>query len=215
MKKFVAILMVLGLASVVSGAIVPQGNISASAPSSWWEAAGVTTTIDGTGLTGNLHDHGDWDDLWGTGDTTGGEFASVNGINEGAASQGYAYYTFTQSYNIDSLDIWNSWTSTATRSVYIEASNAASPSGTGDWITIYDGDLTTVAGSADYAPSDQIDITDMNARHVAISIHNSYYTPSQLYAFLAEVQFVLVPEPVTLAVLTLGAGLALLRKRRR
>ena len=85
----------------------------------------------------------------------------------------------------------------AAKEVYIEASNEVSPSLPSDWTEMYWGDLaqgpasdgTEDGNTWPHEMTDSFYAEEFSARHVAISIMNSYYGTGNIYAFLSEVQF--------------------------
>lgn len=227
-KTLTVIAALLILAAGASGAIIDPGSISAVASSSWWQGpAAVTASYDGTGMVsateheGIDYGEGTYSSMW----LLGGNPRSTppNGIHGGVECMGYAQYSFDASYALDDLNIFNIGGTAyglSARDVHIQYSNVVSPTVNGDWSDIFSGTLVQgpegAGGTSAHGVTDVLDAGDVNARHVAISILNSYYNypPGMVYGGISEVQFVLVPEPVTVVVLALGAGLALLRKRR-
>ena len=230
MKSLTVIAALLVLAAGASGAIVPIGSISAVASSSWWEGPCVVeSSYDGSGMISATEHEGIWypsgnyGDMW----LIGGNPTSnpPDGIYGGASCMGYAHYSFDASYWLDEILIWNiggASNALSAATVYIELSDVVSPSSAADWTEVFSGVLTqgppTDGETGPHGTTDVLDAGDLYARHVAVSMINSWYNYPPLgtvYGGISEIQFVLVPEPVTLAVLALGGCLALLRRRRR
>ena len=231
MKTFAVIASLLIFVASASGAIVIPD--SATAIAEFWQNGPVLHTYDQVDIVAQQHigivydgtigapTFGSFDRMTGW----GGAMATtpLNGTNEGNTCRDNYIYTFNNPVALDDLIIWNpggaSWIAgKSLQDVYIEYSTVAAPTTTADWVTVYDGALTLGPTIGDYVYYDPTDVIDMGnvsgIRHVAISAMNSYYNAASTYGMIAEVQFVLVPEPVTVVVLALGAGLALLRRRR-
>ena len=180
--------------------IVDPANITAQASSQWWEAGAVNALYDGTGMTGDQHvgisySGGTYPAMWGVGNNP--VVSSTMGINDGADMMGYAIFSFDQSYPLDEITVWNvggEWSALGSKDARFETSTSENPSTPADWTTIWDGSLargpSTDGSMGFHGPTNVLDANGVSARHVAVSIRNSYYDIGTVYAFLSEVQFV-------------------------
>ena len=209
--KITVVLLAAGLfAAGTSAAIIDPENIWGIASGDWWQGPAILSNFyDGTGMDGDQHigvsyPDGGYATAWGIGGNPRAE--SVQGINDGYEMMGWAILSFDQSYPLERINIWNVGGASyalGAKEVYIEASNEVDPSEKGDWTEIYYGDLAQ--GPASQRPTALHDKTDsfyaeeFSARHVAISIMNSYYGTGMVYAFLSEVQFEIAGSSVDFA----------------
>ena len=202
--KITAVLLIVGLfAASTSAVIIDPANITGIASSEWWQSGAVNVLYDGTGMVGNTNKHtgisysGEtYKTMWGVGDYP--VVDSIQGINNGNQMMSYAILSFDKSYPLHRINIWNVGSEAfglGSKEVNIEASDEISPSLSSDWTEIYHGHLaqgpasdgTEDGKTSPYEVTDSIDGEAFLARHVAISLMNSYYGVGNVYAFLSEV----------------------------
>ena len=229
-SRVLTALFAVGLfAAGTSADIIDPANITSIASSEWSQGpATVAHLTDGVANGAKVGDQhkgiwypaGGYAQMWMVGGNP--RVDAVQGINDGGGQlMGWAILSFDQSYPLETINVWNvggASHSLSSKNVRFEVSDAESPSSASDWTTVFDGDLAKgpegETSTALHDITDSIDAGGASARHVAIGIRNSAYATGMVYAGLSEVEFVVVPEPASLALLGLG-GLALLRRRRQ
>ena len=220
MKKLVTILVILGMAGVASGAVVNPATIAANANKVFGDGFydpdyEAINAANGRGMSGGLHSATEYDGWLGqpmTGTPAHGGLVS--------ATLGWIVFDLGEAYDISELKVWNVSGTGASgyglRNVVVQHSLTGSTSETGDWTTAFTGEMTKGPNASDTEPypyTQIIDMGDASMRYVGITV-NSNWNGSTSYTGLNEVQFEIVPEPMTLAVLALASGLVLLRRRR-
>ena len=182
------------------GRIPPNKILVSAVGSEWYEFGSVNVVYDGSGLTDGLHD-ADMANSWGA-----GAYPSVtpdNGINEGNNCMNYAQFSFDQAYLLDGLNIWSlgDWMGgggayrMGPKNVLIEYSMVDDPSTPADWTDWYSGTFDEQAGTPTPWPMTQtLDLTDITAKHIAISLLDSWLPDINSYVGLSEIQFLLVPD---------------------
>ena len=223
-------LLAVGLfAAGTSASIIDPANITASASSAWWQGpTSAAALVNGAATGAKVGDQhvgidygaGGYAEMWLVGGNPRAD--ATLGINDGGGQlMGWAIMSFDQSYPLETINVWNIGGGShalGSKHVRFEVSDAESPSSASDWTTVFDGDLAKgpegETSTALHDITDSIDAGGASARHVAIGIQTGYYATGMVYGGLSEVEFVVVPEPASLALLGLG-GLALLRRRRQ
>ena len=197
------ILFSLGLFVVSASAesVLNPSLISATPSTEWWEFGSVNVLYDGTGLTAGNHTDA-MSASWGAGNypTT----TPANGMNNGAAAMATVMFTFDTAQALDGLNIWSmgGWLGgggsyrTGPHNVLVEYSNVATPSTTADWTDWHDGTFAEQAGTPVPWPMTQaLDLTNITAKHVGLSLLDSYHPTINSYVALSEVQFVTEFDP--------------------
>ena len=223
MKTFTVIAVLLVFGAGAWAAIVDPGDITGSS-SGMYSGYTLSDVYDGSGLTGNSHNGGDVDcAVHGPYSTrtnmgTYWDYTPTAQYNAGTTLGGWwMAFEFNEAKPLDSLDIWNmgGWFyQGGYNQVVIETSTTGGAT-TGDWSTAFSGNLAQAPNTDPFTgPTDSIDMADVSAQYVVITALTNHGYSNNAYAGLAEIQFVLVPEPATLAVLGLAGVLCLIRRHR-
>jgi hypothetical protein len=153
----------------------PITNITATA-SSFGAATGPQNTIDGSGLTGNLHST-DSKAMW---------------LSTAAVQSAWIRYDFDRVYKLHELWVWNqntayeSFLGFGAKDTVIEYS----PDGT-NWTKLGDFQFAQASGTDDYAHNTTVSFGGITAKSVRITISSSWISKKQ--TGLSEVRFFYIP----------------------
>ncbi len=153
----------------------PDGGVVLARESHSWDNPakfGSRTTVDGSGLTGDVHNVGQDFTYW---------YARTADIPGGELIEPWSWFTFDEVYVLGEMWVWNCDESAnesgrALKGVKVEYSEVSNPDEPGDWTVLLDG---TDSGevwhkSVNGQRSDTVDFAGAGARHVRITAVGGY-----------------------------------------
>ncbi|GAB4318130.1 MAG: hypothetical protein Kow0059_11420 [Candidatus Sumerlaeia bacterium] len=172
---------------------VPSTALSVLASSEFYPPlTAASLTIDGSGLTGDLHDnHPQGHTMWLSAEGGGG---SASNNPAGQSGPAWLLYTFNQPYDLDELWVWNHNQQNLTDRGLRRVAIHVSPDGI-SWAKWGDVQLTRAPGTPDYPPGDKIALGGVRASRVlltAAAVEGNY---GSAYFGLSEVRFYGNPSP--------------------
>jgi transforming growth factor-beta-induced protein len=171
---------------MVETPVLPVGNITATASCSIYENMGPQKTVDGSGLTGDLHS-ADMTQMW----LSCFSPPDPNDPNNKKEAN-WIQYEFDKVQRLQDMQIWN-WNSGAEKYFGLGVKDATvkySSNGT-DWTALGDVKLARAPGTADYKYNAVVNFNGKAAKFVKIVIKSSQNGYSE-YG-LSEVRFFAVP----------------------
>lgn len=162
-------------------------NVSVTASSEFYPPyTAATLTIDGSGLTGDLHDnHAQGHTMW-LSKSEGGGGASNN--PGGISGKAWLLYQFAQPMELSSAWIWNhnqlNLTDRGLRQISIHYSADGSK-----WTLLMNKELTRAPGTPNYAHGDEIDFNGITAKYILITAAETNGNYGSDYYGLSEIRF--------------------------
>ncbi len=166
---------------------ITSNSITAQASSEFYPSlTDAFLTIDGSGLTGDLHDnHPYGHTMWLS--VSGGGGSSENNP-AGIAGAAWLLYSFNKLYTLEKMWIWNhnqeNLTDRGLRNVSIHYSTDGS-----EWHLLTQTELTIAPGTPDYAHDDEMYFGGVEARYVLITATEINGNYGSDYYGLSEIRF--------------------------
>lgn len=173
--------------SIQASAPIPTDMITASASSEFYPPlTAASLTIDGSGMTGDLHDnHPQGHTMWLSASGGGG---NISNNPAGIPGSAWLLYQFQKPYHLETMWVWNhnqlNLTDRGLRQVSLHYSMDGKT-----WLLLGQREFTRAPGTPDYAHNDEINWAGANARYVLITAaaENGNYGSS--YFGLSELRF--------------------------
>lgn len=182
---------------------IPSDAITAHASSEYYPPlTAASLTIDGSGLTGDLHDnHPQGHTMWLS--ISGGGGSSINNP-AGVPGKAWLLYTLDTRYNLDEMWLWNHNQENLTDRGLRQVSIHYSVDGT-IWYLKGQTEFTRAPGTPDYAHTDEIDFGEVPAKYILITAAetdgnygSAYYGLSEIRLYGEEIPSIPPDYPVQL-----------------
>jgi hypothetical protein len=226
MKTLLTLIAILVFAGSASADILIGGpdqdttdavTVTGDSAGGTWTNPPPSATADGSGLNASLQHDSNYENMSGA---NGGGWITANS----AIRKGWAWwkYEFDAVYPLTTMWVWNGNQNAKTErgvrwnSIYYSTDQVT-------WTDLGDFEFPEATGTSDYAGFMAADFGGVDAKYVVITAEPTDTNIAtngrgnwggQARYMLSEVNFFYVPEPTTIALLGLGGGLVLLRRKR-